>query len=225
MWTVYMHTCTINDKKYIGITSQTPYSKRFNGDGSGYKTSVRFWNAIQKYGWDNFSHEVLAENIAENEAKDLERHYIELYQTQNDKFGYNIKEGGQGEALPQSVREKIRQSSFGKAGTMTGKHHAPETRKKISDAQKGRAFTDEHLANLREAHAKRRGEPTTHMPTVEEIQQLAERSRKKVQCVETGRVFDSMGEAAEWLGVLISNLSKAIKQQRKYKGYHFVICS
>ena len=58
-----MHTCIVNNKKYIGITCQEPYYKRFNGNGSGYKTSARFWNAIQKYGWDKFEHTILAEGV------------------------------------------------------------------------------------------------------------------------------------------------------------------
>ena len=225
MWTVYMHTCKVNNKKYIGITCQVPYYARFNGNGSGYKTSVRFWNAIQKYGWENFEHTILAENISKEEAHQLEREYIKLYKTEDDNYGYNIKEGGQGERLPQSVKDKISKSHVGKPGTTTGRKHTEEEIRKISEAQKSQAFTPEHLANLRQSLAKFRDQPTRYMPTKEQLEKLAERSKIKVRCIETGQIFDSMSDAASWLGVLISNMSRAIKDNRAYKGYHFEKCS
>lgn len=226
MWTVYMHICKENGKKYIGITSRTPYFTRFNGDGSGYKTSVKFWNAIQKYGWENFEHVVLAENQTKEEAHRLEREYIKKYQTQDERYGYNIKEGGQGEHLPESIKEKISKSSIGKPGTTTGRKHTEDEIRRMRESQEGRPFTPEHLANLRNANSKFQGKPTRHMPTQEEIEAFKERSRIKVLCVETGQIFESMTEAADWLGVLISNMSKAIKEKRAYKGYHFEkICS
>jgi len=225
LWTVYMHTCNINNKKYIGITCQTPYHARFNGNGSGYKTSIKFWNAIQKYGWENFSHEVLAQDVSKEEAHELERKYIKQYRTEEDDFGYNIKEGGQGERLPQSVKDKISKSHIGKPGTVIGRKHTEDEIKRISKSQKGRQFSSEHLANLQKAQAKFRGQPTRHMPTKEELNKIAESSRKKVLRVETGKIFNSMSDAADWLGVMISNMSKAIKQNRAYKGYHFTICS
>jgi hypothetical protein len=36
-----------------------------------------FGKAIQKYGWENFSHEILAEKLTQSEANELEKYYIE----------------------------------------------------------------------------------------------------------------------------------------------------
>ena len=58
VFSVYMHTNTINGKKYVGITSKEP-TRRWKGNGSGYRNNEHFWNAIQKYGWDNFEHDVI----------------------------------------------------------------------------------------------------------------------------------------------------------------------
>lgn len=92
-WCVYKHTNKINGKCYIGITSQCT-NKRWR-NGKGYKGQI-FYNAIQKYGWDNFEHEILYTNLTEEEAKEKEIEYIKKYKTNNNKFGYNATLGGDG---------------------------------------------------------------------------------------------------------------------------------
>ena len=67
-WTVYIHTCNVNQKSYVGITSKPPNIRWKNGEG--YKTQV-FYRAIQKYGWDNFTHKIIATNLTEQEAKQV----------------------------------------------------------------------------------------------------------------------------------------------------------
>ena len=59
-YTVYMHEHRENNKRYIGITCQNP-QKRW-GNGKNYKPSSYFRNAIDKYGWDMFRHEILYTN-------------------------------------------------------------------------------------------------------------------------------------------------------------------
>ena len=67
-WCVYCHTNKTNGKKYFGITSKNPEDRWKNGNG--YCNQIVFWNAIQKYGWDNFKHEIIVDNITEKEAKE-----------------------------------------------------------------------------------------------------------------------------------------------------------
>ena len=50
--------------------------------------------AINKYGWDNVQHNILANNIEKEAAKKLERYYIQKYNTTNLQFGYNRTYGG-----------------------------------------------------------------------------------------------------------------------------------
>ncbi len=58
MYTVYQHRNKINNKVYIGITQQA-LEKRWGINGTNYKSSPHFFSAIQKYGWDNFEHNIL----------------------------------------------------------------------------------------------------------------------------------------------------------------------
>ena len=90
-YTVYIHTNNSNNKKYVGITNRDP-KIRWGVSGKGYSRQPKFFNAIQKYGWDNFSHEVIAQNLDKQEAKSLETYYIDLYNSIEN--GYNILREG-----------------------------------------------------------------------------------------------------------------------------------
>lgn len=91
---VYMHVNKLNNKKYVGITCQPP-KKRWRR-GKCYSGSPHFYRAIQKYGWDNFDHLILASGLSETEAKQMEIDLIEKYKLRNHRFGYNLAAGGQG---------------------------------------------------------------------------------------------------------------------------------
>ena len=84
---VYKHTAP-NNKVYIGITCRT-IEARSGHNGIHYKNSPHFYCAIQKYGWDNFTHEVLLDGLTKAEACEKEQYYIRLYQSNNPIFGYN----------------------------------------------------------------------------------------------------------------------------------------
>lgn len=92
MYTVYKHTNKANSKVYIGITSQNVNRRWQNGAGY-YGTYIG--NAISKYGWDGFEHEILAENLTEQQACAMERKLIAQYKSNDKIHGYNIAEGGQ----------------------------------------------------------------------------------------------------------------------------------
>lgn len=97
LWTVYKHTFP-NDKVYIGITS-FDVSRRWKKDGCGYKNQGIISNAIKKYGWDNVKHEILFNNLSEQEAKQKEQELIEFYHSYYlDPLGpgYNMTKGGDG---------------------------------------------------------------------------------------------------------------------------------
>lgn len=92
MYIVYRHISPSN-KVYIGITSKSA-KVRWN-NGYGYQRhQPLFWNAILKYGWDNFEHEVIFKDLTKLDAKLIEIDLIYYYK----KIGksYNITDGGEG---------------------------------------------------------------------------------------------------------------------------------
>lgn len=149
---VYVHTNKINGKKYIGQTCQT-LKQRSGKDGKGYAKNPIFGRAIEKYGWDNFTHEVLIENISAEHADSLERLLIKAWKTQDIKYGYNIEPGGEvhkeisehtrklfSERSKNFWNEPGRKEEFSKKNTgcgnpFYGKHHTPRSIELIKSHQ------------------------------------------------------------------------------------------
>lgn len=91
-YSVYKHTNKINGKVYIGITVNDPVV-RWGKNGNGYNKQF-FGKAIKKYGWGNFTHEILFENLSQKEANAKEIELISTCKATDSKYGYNIASGG-----------------------------------------------------------------------------------------------------------------------------------
>lgn len=97
---IYLVTNLINHKKYIGQTKMGRLDQRINEhilDIPYTKDTCIFHAALAKYGIDNFSIEVIEDNIPEENIDDREKYYIKKYDTYyKDLKGYNMTFGGQG---------------------------------------------------------------------------------------------------------------------------------
>lgn len=107
-WKLYIHTIPKEisdydyDKYYVGVTSRQ-CKERWGSTGNGYTKSDQsyFYNAIQKYGWDNMQHEVLISELSMEEVSYLEIYFIKELNTYKDvkwnndgSHGYNAAPGG-----------------------------------------------------------------------------------------------------------------------------------
>lgn len=138
---VYVHIAP-NNKKYVGITkSKNPHS-RWGNHGTGYKNQVLFWRAIQKYGWENFRHIILLDNLTKEKACEYEKYFINKYRSNDSNFGYNLTNGGDGIDGYKFSDEQRKQRSI----KMTGHVVSQETKEKIgranSVALKGKILPD-----------------------------------------------------------------------------------
>ena len=105
---IYMHKNKINSKIYIGQSCNL----NVRWHPISYKDCSYFYNAIQKYGWDNFEHIILEDSLSIEEADQKEKYYIEKYNTLNRDYGYNLKSGGNnGYVLSAETRQKIKKSN------------------------------------------------------------------------------------------------------------------
>ena len=215
MYIVYQHKNKINGKVYVGITSQKP-EQRWGSQGCNYKSSPHFYSAIQKYGWDNFEHNILFTELTKEQACLKEQELIKEYNSMNREFGYNSTSGGDIFTMNEETKQKISQAMIGNQNGL-GHPCSEEKKEKISNAQKGRKFTEEHKQKLSEA-AKNR-----HVPCSEEKKQiLKEKSHKKpVYCEELDKIFESVQECGRQLGIPATNISKLCNGRGKtLKGYH-----
>lgn len=114
-----MHVNKINGKKYIGITKKDNVEHRWS-NGKGYKGQV-FYNAIRKYGWDNFEHRILMHGLTLEQACRWECKLIEHYNTMDSQYGYNRTTGGRYTKYSEETRDKIRNSKLGDKNPMYGK--------------------------------------------------------------------------------------------------------
>ena len=94
---LYVYTNKVNGKKYVGQTCKT-LKRRAGKNGTGYNKCTYFYNAIKKYGWDNFVPKALYNNLSKEEADILEIETIQKLNTRNVDYGYNILIGGSGDA-------------------------------------------------------------------------------------------------------------------------------
>ena len=153
IWSVYIHTCIQTNKRYVGITSINP-KRRWRKGGSGYKKQPLFWNAIKKYGWDNFRHEIVLQNETFEYACAVEKCLIKHYKTRNKDYGYNDTEGGEGVKgwIPSDEWRK-KQSDI-----KTGKPMPEHVKQILREVNTGRVVSEETRRKISENHADFSGE-------------------------------------------------------------------
>lgn len=109
-WTVYIHIIPKElsghecDKYYVGVTSQLP-NKRWK-NGYGYKKNQVVRRAIEKYKWNNIQHDIIATNLTEAEAKNMEIKLISILKSNQKEYGYNRTSGGDGHGGDIDIKRK-----------------------------------------------------------------------------------------------------------------------
>lgn len=127
---VYITTCLVNGKVYIGQTIHWQ-DKSYLGSG------VALCEAVKKYGRSKFKRKILKVCYNQKQLDVWEMIMIRKYNSTDKSIGYNVLPGtanefgcGSPAKLPE-VKEKLRQIQL-------GKRHSEETKRKMSEARKGR---------------------------------------------------------------------------------------
>lgn len=174
-YSVYKHTCP-NSKVYIGITRCKVKDRWKNGLGYEYQV---FGRAVRKYGWENITHEVLYENLTEDEAKRLEQELIKEFDSKNPEHGYNRTDGGdgvKGYEYTEEVLDKMRQH----ANRMWANQ---ETREKLL----------KHLKEVSKNNIGRKRSEKSIRTTVERLSIKVDQYDRDGNLIQT---FDSLMDAA-----------------------------
>lgn len=105
---VYLIRNTVDGKCYVGQTVRDFERRIVEHRSAAKKGKGRLYNAIRKYGWENFESEVLEECVDAADLDMSERFWIRAYNSLSPN-GYNLKGGGHdNHTLSREVRDKIR---------------------------------------------------------------------------------------------------------------------
>lgn len=207
-WSVYAHTLKQNPNKlYIGITGRKP-ELRWN-EGKGYRKGY-FYNALKKYGFDEFNHIILFENLSKQLAELIEIELIKTLKFQGFQL-YNICSGG-------TVNDGRK-----------GKHNTDWHNKQISEANKGKKLTDVQIENLRQLALNKKSGWLSKENAKSPFCKLTGTSNHRARTVYSFdlnwnflKQFETMNDASKFYGINQSAISACCRHRlNKTHGYRF----
>lgn len=220
---IYKIINTYNGKMYIGqsinIIERFYEHKRKLRLNQHYNKHLQ--NAYNKYG-EYFKYLILEECSAEV-LDERERYWIRYYNSDNQQYGYNIMPGGQANR-PYAEQSKALISKPVLC-VETGIIYPS-----VATAQKETGISNISLAcNNKIRHAGGLHWCFLKDATKEHIEKILDRPRKsptkKVVCIETGIIFNSLSDAAKVYGITVSAVSASCnhyhKERKKKNRPHF----
>lgn len=223
MYTIYKLWNEVNTKLYIGQTKDLSRRAR---NGKGYKGCRHLYYAIQKYGWEVFHYEILAECETQEEANMLEIYYIKLYDTTNQSKGYNISLGGVVRTTNEETKKKISNSV---KQLWENSNYATNMAKRLKQTwdEERREKQRYQMQKMRDEtdfqQKARKGYQKWYKNLSEEekfsyIENRAKARRKKVICLNTNEIFNSMKEACDKYHLDPGSLTKVCQGKLKHTG-------
>lgn len=204
---IYKITNKINGKVYIGQTIKS-LTRRWQAHiaDSTRNSSYALHRAIRKYEPASFTVEQIDSASSYQKLCKKEVFWISFYKSLS--LGYNMTLGGEGRY---------------------GAHVSIETRRKISESNKGKIVSEEtkkrmsiamtgvkHKASSKESIEKRarqlRGRTLSH----EHVAKVAKANRKPIVCLNTGIIYESSTEAVKELGINFGHLSEVLHGHRTH---------
>lgn len=222
---IYKITNTKNGKCYVG--QSIDIKRRFwDHRCISHETNRHLRHAMQKYGKDVFSYEVLEEC---DPAKLDER---EQFWIEKIKPEYNVMSGGQGRGKRHSddTRSKLIKAGKESWEKKSEKEKASVIKNNLKGPKRGHSVSEKTRKILREKNTGKKQSIETIRKRVETRAQNKQNGyvvnhywgRKMVVCIETGVTFESVKQASEWLGVHPSNVTKVLNGgQKTTNGFHF----
>lgn len=216
---IYCIENIVNNKKYIGqsVNMKQRWSKHLSELKNGHHDNDYLQKSWNKYGEEGFKFYIL-EHCEKDFLDENETYYIDLYNTMNRDYGYNLKSGGQASNyVCDEVKAKISESNKKIYQNSNLRHirsldalnqwSNPEIKQKImgeNNGMYGKRHTEESRRKMSE---NRKGKPSHRTP---------------VLCVELNLKFNSMVQAGNEIGCSPSGISNVCHgKQKTCGGYHW----
>lgn len=231
-----------NNKRYIGITKQN-VSRRWRGNGQGYKKSPLMWKAIQKYGWENVRHEILFNSLNKEEAEQKEIELIAKYKTNTKQYGYNIENGGKTiGTVNEETKQKIRKAILGKKASKETIEKLKIAQQKVRKREKengivrkmprgaenhmfGKHHTEEAKQKIREKNSGINSAWWGRKHTKEEIEKIAKAHKKQIMQLNDNKkilnIYDSVLDAAKTLKCKPNSIYTSLRRNSRAFGYYW----
>jgi group I intron endonuclease len=146
---VYITICRITGKCYTGSHASNKQYDSYLGSG------ILLWNAIKKYGIENFIRVNLKNYDTILEARKKESYYIELFDTFKPN-GYNLdKNGGHGwndSVVGEETRKKISKTLIENGSSYWKKPRTSEQLEALSKIHKGKKLKPEQIELISKIH-------------------------------------------------------------------------
>lgn len=221
---IYQITNNITQQIYIGRTIHG-VDERWREhiiDANNYRDNALLHSDMRKYGYENFSIQIIEDNIIESQLDNKEKYYIELLKSRKEYNNYNMTDGGSGtygcSKLDKNDIEKIYAmlkdiENYPFIDEIAQIFNVDEST--IAKINKGVYWKNEYttypirktkLTRRDKGRSKGKNNPRAH----------------KVRCIELNKTFDTINEANEYLGVKYSHISGCCRGECKTSiGYHW----
>ena len=205
---IYCYTSP-SGKQYIGQTVNESRRKAYHKyQAFSLNAKTIFHVAIRKYGFENFKYEVLHKNLTSKSEMNILEEMEILNRNTLAPNGYNLNSGGLSHIPTKEVCKKMYKNRIGIRPN-------EEKRKKMSDWKIGRNRTDDYRKKLSEA---KKGKKHTEQSKIN----MGRSHFKKVICIETGIIYDSIKEAGELTSASKQSISCACRcVYETAGGYHW----
>lgn len=205
---VYLTINLINNKKYIGY-----HYGNINDNYLG--SGTKLLEDVKNYGKENFKKEILEICNTSEECFEREKFWIKKYNAVNSQEFYNIDQGGFGGWIgaheywknhkkeQEEILKKARAINFSKEKTQKQIEASKENLNKANEFWK--QHRDEHLELLKQIQPK-----------------AAEARKKKIKCITTGEIFDSVHAAEVKYNIYKGGISRCAlgKSKKNWIGIH-----
>lgn len=203
---IYKIVNKINGNAYVGQTI-CDIKKRFREHKHASLTeSTYLYNAMRKYGRDNFTIEQIDTANSIDELNNKEIYWIKKLNTKTPN-GYNITDGGSG---------------------VKGFHHSKETKKilKLKSTGNTNALGKHKISadgrkNMILAHKDKTSSFKNKSHTLEAKKKMSISHSKKVLCIETNKIYPSSLIASQTLNITNKIGSCCNGKRKTCGGYHW----